>query len=904
MQSQQKKVKWSRGETADALEERTDTGITQVSVSKLENIVADIYGNISRRPALKLVTPLYDGNASPVALQSDSSLTIPDTTLAPFTFVFTIKDNEYVIFVVGNRKIQGFLIRNQSFISMVDIIDPTTGEPPVIQVSFGRGASFAQSNNWGVLSNVISSNYTAVLRCDPSTYSFTFEKFNFSAPWYAPNGTQTFQISSSEITGLNFQANSIGQYTYTEENGETTVYSWIKTGLSSSGITCTWDGPTTTYYLCSIDGGNTSFITTTQQGITYVSWTMTNGNTYTSNQTLATVGTYNLPVKLYLSESRGYFDYVSVAQLDITSNINIPQIPMESVIPAGSIVQFPNNGAYMRVEGYDSDGAHLRMYGSFLTPVADDTATDSIVKVETGYVSLQQYVPKGFVFSQQRLYATKWTAMYSWLQEELPGYVVASQIGRFTDFKNDYNLQSEAVVIDINTQYQEKVNFIADYNGVKIFTTDSEYAYSAQNGVVKQSTNGSSAKVIPAVLGSTLLYVDKTEKQLRALQYEFQTDVFQSNVLNQMCQTDLINHPISLSTMYDKENHTGSFIYMVQTPYNPRASYEPVESGDIWENKVPMAVCNFVPGNQAEIWSRWTVPTLPISSYQGYANLIQPTVVNSITVNNKTWFVILGLGWARGNNHGSTGYSLAELDYNAVLDFEVEAQPTDTRFSALRGDIVPMISLMAWNNGALLQTVFTEYGQTPQVDDPVYNRYGIQIGIVTAVDTGSTPNNITVLRASTGTSFVYLRKESSDRVITDLTFPGATVSVFDGDIYKWDDTLDSNGNYTRSLADLEHPRVGFMINATLESHPMDIEGKTYTEKKRIGKAVAVIRNTNSGAFTVCDKTGYTSKDKKTVNFYGCTGMKDLVRYTIKNIQGAKFTIESLTMIIEYGTLDS
>ena len=78
MQSQQKKVKWSRGETADALEERTDTGITQVSVSKLENIVADIYGNISRRPALKLVTPLYDGNASPVALQSDSSLTIPD----------------------------------------------------------------------------------------------------------------------------------------------------------------------------------------------------------------------------------------------------------------------------------------------------------------------------------------------------------------------------------------------------------------------------------------------------------------------------------------------------------------------------------------------------------------------------------------------------------------------------------------------------------------------------------------------------------------------------------------------------------------------------------------------------------------------------------------------------------
>ena len=55
MQSQQKKVKWSRGETADALEERTDTVITQVSVSKMENIIADVYGNISRRPAFQML---------------------------------------------------------------------------------------------------------------------------------------------------------------------------------------------------------------------------------------------------------------------------------------------------------------------------------------------------------------------------------------------------------------------------------------------------------------------------------------------------------------------------------------------------------------------------------------------------------------------------------------------------------------------------------------------------------------------------------------------------------------------------------------------------------------------------------------------------------------------------------
>jgi hypothetical protein len=137
-----------------------------------------------------------------------------------------------------------------------------------------------------------------------------------------------------------------------------------------------------------------------------------------------------------------------------------------------------------------------------------------------------------------------------------------------------------------------------------------------------------------------------------------------------------------------------------------------------------------------------------------------------------------------------------------------------------------------------------------------------------------------------------------------VTMPGATVSVFDGEEYKWDDTIDEKGNLTQSLSGLTNPHIGFKIEAILESHPLDVGGKTYTDKKRIGKAVAVIRDTEPGAFTVCQKTGYTSPDKKTVSFYGCTGMKDQVRYTIKNIQGAKFTIESLTMIIEYGTLES
>lgn len=918
MQSQQKKVKWSRGETADALEERTDTGITQVSVSKLENIVADIYGNISRRPALKIVSPYT--RLTQIAEQDDSGISY-DPDRPPFTFAFTITDEEYVIFVAGINRLKGFLIRNNKCVEVLDVLDPTTNQP--YNISYGRyglNASFAQSNNWGVLSNVLSTNYVHVIRLDQTNgYKFYAEKFTFSAPWYAPNGTQTMQVSSTEITGLNFDSSSIGQYTYTEANGETTVYSWISTGINQSAVSSTWTGPTTTYYVNAYSSSSQSVkeISTTPGSFVLTSFTMTQGQTYSSGQVVASYLIVNpgiipdMPGNIVLNIHSNTSELVATVtglagverKLDVTSNLDIPVILQKiyDFFPLGSIVQFPNNGAYMRVEGFDTDGSHLRMYGAFLTPVADDNAHDTIVKVETGYISLQDYFPTTFTFSQQRLYASGWTYNQNLDYHQLPGYVVGSQVGRFTDFKNDYNLQNEPVVIEINTQYQEKVNYVADYNGVKIFTTASEYAYSQEGGVAKQSTNGSSKNVTPTVFGSTLLYVDKTEKQVRALQYEFQTEIFQSNVLNQMCQEDLINNPISLSTVYDKTHHTGSFIYIVQKPVYPNPDY--IDIGDVREAKVPIAVCNFVPGNQAEIWARWTVPTMDLNISP--TSTKAPVIVNSITVNNKTWFILQGKAYNRTTGYSSTGYSLAELDYDSVLDFEIKAQPTDTKFSATRGDIKQMVSLNAWRMVGGPRTVYTVDNTTPQVDDIVYDAQGVEVGVITETGTtGSGTPYINVERTSTGIINQYNRNQNLDIIITDLTFPNATVSVFDGDTYMWDDTLDSNGNYTKPLTDLTNPRVGFMVNATLESHPMDIQGKTYTEKKRIGKCVAVIRNTNAGAFSVCDKTGYTSNNKKTVNFYGCTGMKDLIRYTIKNIQGAKFTIESLTMIIEYGTLDS
>ena len=65
-----------------------------------------------------------------------------------------------------------------------------------------------------------------------------------------------------------------------------------------------------------------------------------------------------------------------------------------------------------------------------------------------------------------------------------------------------------------------------------------------------------------------------------------------------------------------------------------------------------------------------------------------------------------------------------------------------------------------------------------------------------------------------------------------------------------------------------------------------------------------VHDTPAGAITINGKTGYTNPRIDHICFYGVTGMKDEIKYTITNNNGAMFHLESLLMNIEYGTLDS
>lgn len=834
MQSQQKRVKWSRGETAEALEERTDTGITQASVEYMENCIPDIYGNISRRPALKPI-PFAD-NYSAQDTSKSKSMGFKDSCGYIIPFYYT--ENDFCLIGINYddapevlRIVNGEIVKKERVIGTYPVVDESAQ------------MSYAQQNNYLLVANNTSVYKIQIADVDGTNFTAVSEIWQFSAGWYAPEGTKTKKVTNTDVPNMSFRSNTVESYSWTESDGSTSVGSWISTGVVAANYSGVWTGATTTFYCGFTNTNPRQFVVTTDStelSSYHMTWTMTNGTTYTSGQQVANysssgIGSYvNEEVRLYLNGNNAYFvgtangssigvQYsYTTESYDVSPDMtnNIPLI--QQLIPNGSIVQFANNGAYMRVEGYTSDSTHLRMYGELLTPVADNNATDTSVNVEYGYVSLAPLAwgnvdanyphPTKLVFNQQRLWAGGW----AFNATDQYALVIGSQIARYNDLKNNYNLENEPITLDILTQFKERILHLVDYNGLKIMTDAYEYSYES-GGLVKQSGNGSWANCKPLVFDSLCLYVDSTGKQIKAMQYEFQSNIFNSTTINQLTPHDLVWNPYAMASYEDKTHSTGKYLFVLNE-----------DTGD----NDTLAVCNFVPSNQANIWSRWTFPRMP--GYNHFSRL--GDIVHTKTM--PIFIIKIDQTWTFDTGDNRTEYPSesfwipAILDFDGVCDYEL--------------DVV--------NNQVI--------------------------------------------------AYQYDIAGSSDNSTVKAVLRNVEVDVYADGEFKFSTTTDNKGYITDDLTGLTNVKAGFRINSKIISHPIDVGGKTKSIKKRIAKARMSVHDTDAGAITINDKTGYMNPAKDYIQFYGVTGMKQEIKYTITNKQGAMFHLESLLMNIEYGTLIS
>lgn len=813
MQSQQKRVKWSRGETAEALEERTDTGITQASVELMENCIPDIYGNISRRPGLRVLDSYITSTSFGFAY---------DDWLQVFPFYIT--ENDYILVGVHRAAATELIrIKNNTVVHKVILATnhwPRTDsqESPILGVTTYRPVSYAQQNNYMLIAdayNVWKLQINGLNSLDNS-FTVTCDIWKFSAGWYAPNGTQTKQINNVILPGLKFDGHFTG-YTYTNIDGTTTVYSLTDTGLTGQTGREEIESQIPVGSIVQLPKIGTYF--RIEGYVTEGEHVFFPSVTFDSVQKLANGVAPTQTGKVCVARSpnptpQPHYPGYTELKLEYYSNGTL----IETQIIASGIIANVHCSAYAsgyaQISSYIDNGYHFTdwsegtitnlkvyAYGSLLTPVADDTATDSTVKVEYGYTSLEPTTwspesyphPRKLTFLDQRLWAGGWAISTT---SQYP-IVIGSQIARYNDLKNDYNQANEPITLDILTKFKETILHLVDYNGLKIMTESYEYAYN-NGGIVKQSANGSFEYCEPIVFDSLCLYIDSTGCQVKAMQYEFQNNVFNSTTINQMAPHDLVWYPWCMAQYEDKYNSTGKHLFLVNRE----------------DANARMAVCNFVPGNQAEIWSRWTFPMTHLGNDND-----KPFVHSVVNLKNGALFLLV---------------------------FE-----TDTILPAM-----------------------LDFSINTDCESPVY--------------TIGTSNYFAPLHS--GNSRIYMKNTE--------------VAVYADGEFQFITTTDAVGAITDDISQLTNVTVGLPIHAKIVSHPIDVGGKTKTIKKRIGKSVFSVHNTKPGAITINGKTGYMNPQKDKINFYGVTGMKDEIKYILTNNNGARFTIESLTMNIEYGTLIS
>ena len=808
MQSQQKKVKWSRGETASALEERTDTGITEVSVARMENCMTDIYGNISRRPALKIMD---------IDMASVSTSYNPLIRQTGKTFTFYITEDDFILINVDYQAyIQCIRIKNKTVVYAAQDRTATNIPGIIVSATPDTTITFAQQNNYAIIATNGWSIKLTITLGQGNAFSINTEKWNFTAGWYAPNGTQTKAVYSATAV---WNKNKLGftSYIFTEKNGESTVWSYIDSGLTTPGQAREMEKqiPAGSIIQFPNNGAYMRF-----EGLTATDSTGAYQWVYKDKAFSGGLGWYDsVPSTGVYIKART--DFVS-GKIQTTLSIYQNGTNISTGITNNPSIMVATNTEFIKWDWLTLDGSapvwttvsdpKIGIYGPLLTPAAASDKTDTRINVEYGYVNLTpetgQLLPTPSVvtFNDQRLWTAGWK-----IEETSDQYalVVGSQIAKYADFKNDYNLANEAITLDILTKHREEVLHLVDYNGLKIFTTGAEWAY-VDGRPVKQSTNGSLRQCEPIVFGSLCLYADQTGSQIRAMQYELQSDIFNSSVINQMTPKDLIWNPICMAQYEDKVNNTGRHLFIINsdTDENPR-----------------VATSNFVPGNQATIWSRWNTQRV-VEEGNALAQPYNKPLIHEI-VDTKKYPIFMVC--VDANKEAAL--------WPAILDFESDAD------------------------------------------------------LLTQLD-------------QSGTYYPCLFKTGSGLTLGVAYMPNVNVAVYSDGVYQYETTTDNTGTLVRQPTGLSNVTVGMPINARVVSHPIDVGGKTKTITKRIAKAVMSVRNTEPGAVTINNKTGYMNPAKDMINFYGVTGMKREIIYTITNNKGAKFTIESLTMNIEYGTLIS
>lgn len=217
------------------------------------------------------------------------------------------------------------------------------------------------------------------------------------------------------------------------------------------------------------------------------------------------------------------------------------------------------NGGRVKITEYINSN---KLYGFCIIPFY---TSDSISKwkfisgFEPSY-SEERGWPNTCLFYQNRLFFAG--------SRSRPLNIIGSRVGVFNDFLNSSNNSNDALDFDLFSNDNSEIINLLGVRNFEVFTGGAEFVAGENNITptsfsISQISNIGSKKETSAVqVGSQIVYIEKQGRNIYNLLYDYEENGYKSTPLS-LLNNNIIKNPISISCCYNSNYTDGNFIIIV-----------------------------------------------------------------------------------------------------------------------------------------------------------------------------------------------------------------------------------------------------------------------------------------------------------------------------------------------------
>lgn len=600
MKTQQKRIKFSKGEINPLLSERTDLDLLDNSASYIKNYTPTIYGGIKTRLGTKKITKINFSNE----VNNINEIKFPFTSESVINSeVLSLEYNKYIDYI--NIKNIKFLFeeaeikinwKSEEEFKVIDTVEVVSGGCGYNDVNINIKAEQVleecelgiETDGIGKIINInvvnggkysLDAEVENITKNEENKAIFTINNSEFEVSEenkdvniiIESNIDYLYLISNKEVKAPLY-IEYIKAYCYNEEAKNTRLIPFIYNEtekylllVSNKEVSILYNDkhiftlPLTT----ELEIDNLSILKYTQQGNSLI---LTENTRQPKEFRKNEDGSFT--IKLFELSNIPYHNFDKTNEITVnnvrltpsqeegtcflTANVNYFTKDFEGQIIDG-------NGGRFRITKYETG---TKVFGYTIIPFY---TTDGFTnfKYISGYEPVWSKIrgyPNCCLYYQQRLWFGG--------SKYIPQGIWASRVGQYNDFNNIGNYDNDAIDVELSSKYSGEIVNLYSNRGLQIFTTSGEFVASEGNltpseiFITQTSSVGSSKKINVFDLAGITIFVDKNGLNLNSFVYNYNQNSYGVQTLTLLNNT-IIDNPQSIAIDYNSSFEDGNYIYIV-----------------------------------------------------------------------------------------------------------------------------------------------------------------------------------------------------------------------------------------------------------------------------------------------------------------------------------------------------